>query len=319
MNNHRLNPVPSQRLKSELPKMTTSTASRLATHLVSMAWLALAACSTADPSVEPGSHEAKPPVADLHRDHGLAALRAERYKEAASYFQRILKDLPEDEPARLGLGEAYLGQGRLEEALARFESVGDQADAGLQAKALQGGGIARLRLGEREKARDLLDQAVEHDARLWRSWNALGRIRDAERDYAAARTAYRKAIDLNPRAALLHNNLGFSLLASGEPAYAEASLNRALELDPSLAIAATNLRLALALQGRYGPALAGVGPAERAAVMNNVGYAALLRGDHMKAKTLFQDAMATDPGFFGEAKRNLAFLETLEGEPADQP
>ena len=53
--------------------------------------------------------------------------------------------------------------------------------------------------------------------------------------------------------------------------------------------------------------------------MNNVGYAALLRGDHMKAKTLFQDAMAADPGFFGEAKRNLAFLETLEGEPADQP
>ena len=49
--------------------------------------------------------------------------------------------------------------------------------------------------------------------------------------------------------------------------------------------------------------------------MNNVGYAALLRGDHQKAKMrCSEDAMTVDPGFFREAKRNLAFLETLEAD-----
>lgn len=295
--------------------MTTSSGAGLKRGLGALALLMLFACSTVDPTGPPAASDVKPLAADLHRDHGWAAVHAERYEEAASYFQRILKDLPDDRQARLGLGEAYLGQGRLDDALARFESVDEKADAAHQARALQGQGIVRLRQGDKEEAVLFLDRAVERDAGLWRSWNALGRLKDADKDYTAARKAFRKAIELNPKAAFLHNNLGFSLLASGEPVYAEASFNRALELDPGLAVATTNLRLALALQGRYGPALAGASVKDRAVVMNNVGYAALLRGDHQRARMLFQDAMAADPAFFSEAKRNLAFLETLETNP----
>lgn len=278
-----------------------------------------AACSSVDPPPKAGDGEVKPLVADLHRDHGNAALQAERYKEATSYFNRILKDLPDDEEARLGLGEAYLGLGRLDDARGQFETVDVDDNAAYRARALQGLGIVLLRQGEGGEARRYLDQALKSDAGLWRSWNALGRLRDSEKDHEGARQAYRKAIALNPKAAFLHNNLGFSLLASGEPAYAEEQLHRALALDPGLDIAATNLRLALALQGRYGPALAGASPSERAVVLNNVGYAALLRGDHRKARDLFRDAMAADPGFFDEAKRNLTFLETLEDERTQQP
>ncbi|MDH3662418.1 MAG: tetratricopeptide repeat protein [Alphaproteobacteria bacterium] len=299
--------------------MLTTSGSRSGRCLGLLALLALTACAAADPPAESAGRDVKPLVVDLHRDHGWAAVHAERYEEATSYFQRILTDLPEDGRARLGLGEAYLGQGRLDDALAQFESLDDPAHAALEAKALQGQGIVLLRQGKRKKALGLLDQAVSMDEGLWRSWNALGRLRDADRDHAAARRAYRKAIALNPKAAFLHNNLGFSLLASGEPVYAEMSLDRALELDPRLAVAATNLRLALALQGRYGPALAGAGVEDRAVVLNNVGYAALLRGDHRKAKTLFLDAMAADPAFFREAKRNLAFLETIEADHSLKP
>ena len=298
--------------------MTTSSGAGLIKAIGTLAILALSACSTVAPSEPSASDDVTPLAADLHRDHGWAALQAERYKEAASYFQRILKGIPEDQQARLGLGEAYLGQGRLDEALVQFRSTDESVNVAHQAKALQGQGIVLLRRGDKEEALLLLDQAIEKDAGLWRSWNAIGRLRDADKDYTAAREAFRKAIDLNPKSALLHNNLGFSLLASGEPAYAEASLNRALELDPDLTVATTNLRLALALQGRYGPALAGANVKDRAVVMNNVGYAALLRGDHQRAKSLFQDAMAADPGFFGEAKRNLAFLETLGTQPPQE-
>ena len=299
--------------------MTISLARTLAERLSVLLLLTLTACSGAEPPVSTESRDVTMLTAALHRDHGWAALRAERYEQAASYFQRILKDLPEDGQAKLGLAEAYLGQGRMDEALETFRELHDQKDATLQAKGMQGQGIILLKQGDRETAARMLDDALRQDAGLWRSWNAVGRLRDADKDFVAAREAYRKAIDLSPKAAFLHNNLGFSFLISGEPTYAEAALKRALELDSGLVVAATNLRLALALQGRYEPALAGAQPQDRAAVMNNVGYAALLRGDRTRAKTLFRKAMATDPGFFGEARRNLAFLETLENGEAQYP
>ena len=277
-------------------------------------FLLLAGCAGAP--IEKSEIEADPDATliatDLHRDHGEAALRAERYADAASYFNRILKAFPEDQQARLGLGEAFLGQGHLDQALVVFEQLDDEAEGQLRIKAVQGQGLVWLRKGDHGKAKAFLDDAVAKDPDLWRGWNALGRLHDGEGEHEAARVAYRRAIEIRPKAAFLHNNLGFSLLASGNPAYAESSLRRALELDPELEVAATNLRLALALQGRYGSALAGADPSDRAVVMNNVGYAALLRGDHDKARSLFLGAMTADPGFFGEAKRNLAFLDTLE-------
>ncbi len=293
--------------------MTTEKRSNLAMGCSALLLL-LGACAASDPPSERETSDVSAVTADLHRDHGWSALRAERHKEAASYFQRILKDRPEDANARLGLGEAHLGQGRLKDANAQFASIGDDVGGGLRAMALQGQGLVHLRQGDQAAARTSFEQAVQRDGGLWRSWNALGRLHDATKNYGEARKAYRMAITLNPKAAILHNNLGFSLLASGEPVFAEEALNRALALDPNLEAAATNLRLALALQGHYGPALAGTDPDNRAAIMNNVGYAALLRGDHERAKSLFRSAMAADHGFFDEAKRNLAFVEALQNE-----
>ncbi len=254
--------------------------------------------------------------ADLHKDHGWAAIRAERFDEAQSFFKRILKDQEGDQDALLGLGEAFLGQNRLDDALREFEKVSQKASPSLRGRALQGQAIVWLRRGQHSKAEPVLNEVINLDPALWRAWNGLGRVRDASKDYVAARYAYRQAIDIDPRNAVLHNNLGFSLLASGDPAYAETSLRRALELDPEMGVAAANLRLALALQGRYVPALAGAHASERARIMNNVGYAALLRGDHDKARSLFLSAMEVDPGFFKEAKRNLAYLETLDADQA---
>ena len=251
---------------------------------------------------------------DLHRDHGWAALRAERYDKATQFFKRILQEQDGDVNALLGLAEASLGQNRLDDAFRHFESAGKETSSPHLAQAIQGQALVWLRRGQHEEAEDFLNRAIDLDPKLWRAWNGLGRARDARKDYVAARYAYRRAIDINPRNALLHNNLGFSLLASGDPAYAETSLKHALDLDPGMEVAAANLRLALALQGRYAPALAGAHISERARVMNNVGYAALLRGDHEKARSLFLGAMEQDPGFFKEAKRNLAYLEALDAD-----
>jgi len=272
---------------------------------------ACAADSPKDVSADLKDDEAILLSADLHRDHGWAAVRAERYEEAQSFFKRVLKHREGDMDVMLGLGEAFLGQNRLDDAYRQFQNVSQEASSSLRGRALQGQAIVLLRQGQLGKAETVLDEAIDLDPALWRAWNGLGRVRDANKDYVAARYAFRQAIDIDPNNALLHNNLGFSLLASGDPAYAETSLRRALELDPEMEVAAANLRLALALQGRYTPALAGAHTTERARIMNNVGYAALLRGDHDKARSLFLSALEVDPGFFKEAKRNLAYLETL--------
>lgn len=286
--------------------------------LVPIVLTLLNACTTSMPAgnVDHSKNEVHLLAVDLHRDHGWAAIRAGRYDDAANYFKRILDAGDQDGDALLGLAEARLGQDRLDDALANFEKVGQDKTSNLQGRAWQGQGIVWLRRGQRENAEAALNKAIEYDPQLWRALNGLGRLRDAQKDYAAAQYAYRQAIDLQPKKALLHNNFGFSLLASGDPVYAESSLRRALELAPDMEVAASNLRLALALQGRYEPALAGTSITERAEVMNNVGYAALLRGDLEKARSLFLDAMEFDPGFFEEARRNLAFLETLEADRA---
>ncbi|MGI9507125.1 MAG: tetratricopeptide repeat protein, partial [Geminicoccaceae bacterium] len=165
----------------------------------------LVACAASDRSAEQAGPDVAQLAIDVHRDHGWAAIRAERYEEAASYFQRILKDRPDDHQAHLGLGEAYLGQGRLAEALSQFTKLDSQARAAERARALQGQGIVFLRQGEQQEALASLERAIRQDGGLWRSWNALGRLHDAEKDYAKARKAYRKAIALSPKAAFLHN------------------------------------------------------------------------------------------------------------------
>ena len=286
--------------------------------LLPVMFVMLAACADTSPPPSPTGKkvagEATVLAVDLHRDHGWAAIRKENYQQAQRYFSQVLKERKEDAEAILGLGEAYLGLNRLDDARTQFTRIGDQAPPLRRARALQGLGIAWLRQGDSEQAKTLLDQAIQLDPTLWRAWNGLGRVRDGEQDHVAARYAFRKAIKLKPRMAFLHNNLGFSLLASGEPAYAESALNKALELDPELEVASANLRLALALQGRYQAALAGVDPDDKARVLNNVGYGALLRGDLQKARSLFLDAMQAEPSFFREARRNLAYLESIEAE-----
>ena len=285
-------------------------------HAAPLLFLLLGACAS-DRSIEAVKAPEDETIllsVDLHRDHGWAALRAERHDEAHDYFQRVLRDRDGDLDARLGLGEALLGQGRMDDAFAQFKAVADEAPRLLQAKALQGQGIVWLRRGRHVEAEAPLDKAIDLEPKLWRAWNGVGRLRDARKDYVAARYAYRKAIDINPKNPLLHNNLGFSLLSSGDPAYAESMFRRALDLDPEMEVAAANLRLALALQGRYASAMAGAPAGDKARIMNNVGYAALLRGDLERARGLFLEAMEVDPGFFEEARLNLAFLETLEAE-----
>ena len=133
--------------------------------------------------------------------------------------------------------------------------------------------------------------------------STLASLLDDTEELALAEDLYRKALEKEPRAAWLHNNLGFNLLLQGRTADAASEFRRALELNPSSQTARNNLGVALAKQGDRTAALAVfvAAGADRATAHNNLAVA-LLEQDRLEesraeliealmAKNLFQPAM----------------------------
>ena len=248
----------------------------------------------------------------VFRDRGLLALDQRRYADAAQSLQRVLAAAPDDDEAKLALGDAYLGLNRLDSALAGFEPLVSNGTPAVRARALQGVGIARLRQGDTAGATALLRDAVAADASLWRSWNALGHLYDGRREWEQAREAFGAALRIRPDEALVYNNLGMSLLASGRPAEALEAFDTALRLAPDLQVAEANIRIALAWQGRYGEALKGMTRDEVATVLNNVGYIATLRADYPEAEKYLHQAVAASVSHFDTAQKNIDYLEQVK-------
>lgn len=212
--------------------------------------------------------------------------------------------------------ELALAGGSLPEAAEGFSGL---LDGPLAATARQGLGITRLREGKDAEARALLEQAVAADAGLARAWNALGVLADKARDWAAADTAYGRAIAAAPQDAGFMANRGWSHLLRGHHQAAELDLLAALKLQPKLKVARTNLALARAMQGRYQEAFLLSDKTSLATDLNTVGYAAMMRGDLAVAEAYFNRAMALNPQFDRAAWANLQYLAELKAQKVREP
>jgi Tfp pilus assembly protein PilF len=277
----------------------------------------LAAPLRAEPSTPPLlKAEASPDpallLAGASPDPALAiidtALAEGRFDAAAEVLQRTLPLRPGPE-LQLRVAELALARGALAEAATGFADLA--ADPAVAATAQQGLGITQLQQGNLVAARAALDAALAADAGLLRAWNARAVVADRSRDFVAADAAYARALALDPRAAMVRANQGYSLLLRGRHADAEAALVAALAIDSGLAPAATNLRLARAMQGRYRDAFAGSTRAGLAADLNTVGFAAMARGDYAVAEAYLNRALALNPRFDPVAFANLAYLKSI--------
>jgi Flp pilus assembly protein TadD len=86
-----------------------------------------------------------------------------------------------------------------------------------------------------------------------------------------------------------------------------------------MAAARTNLRIAMAIDGQYDRAAsAGIGD-DRAAVLNNVGLAAAIRGDYPEAEKLLNEAIQIKGSYYERASDNLQLAKQLETHQADHP
>jgi tetratricopeptide (TPR) repeat protein len=78
------------------------------------------------------------------------------------------------------------------------------------------------------------------------SW--LGILRDDLKDFRSAEQAHRKAVEMNPRSDVFHNNLGNNLLLQNRAAEAAVEFREALRLSPRSDVARNNLGVAIASQ-----------------------------------------------------------------------
>jgi Flp pilus assembly protein TadD len=290
---------------------------RSALTLSLLASLALAACTTSGPN---GALTALEPLGEREQleQRAATALRSGRVDQARDIYRAMLQRAPGDPVLAASLAEAERLLGNHDVALAHAQTVidGGEAAPSVMAQAQFTAGAVLHVQGRSEAAEELLQRAVELDPTNWRAWNALGQARDSRRAWAVAENAYVAALQQVADEPAVLNNYGMSQLAAGNYAQAEALFLRALEGAPELEIVDTNLRLALALQGRYDAALAGTDMTDAPESLNNVGYAALMRGDYPSARAFFLQAIDASPSFYEPAWSNLRYLGTLEGQQA---
>ena len=251
-------------------------------------------------------------------ERAATALRSGRVDQARDIYRGLLQRTPGDPSLSAALAEAERLLGNDEAALGHAQAAIDSGEATptVTAQALFTSAAVLLVQGRGEAAEERLQRAVELDPGNWRAWNALGQARDRRQAWGMAEKAYVAALQQAPEEPAVLNNYGMSQLAAGNHVRAEQLFAQALERAPDLEIVETNLRLALALQGRYDAALAGTATAAAPESLNNVGYAALMRGDYPSARAFFLQAIDASPSFYEPAWRNLRYLGTLEGRQA---
>ncbi|MGE5548087.1 MAG: tetratricopeptide repeat protein [Solirubrobacterales bacterium] len=283
--------------------------------LVTLSVLSLGACAGNPNTERPATSRTKVEV-EAMVEAGHSALADGHPEEASQYFSRALTEAPDNGRAKLGLAELKLLRGEYPRAAQMFKDL--ESDEVVAAAAKQGRGIALLMGGKSDAAQAELEAAVAEDAKLWRAWNALGHIHDRAKRWDEATACYTAAIEALPGSAYPHNNLGYSYLLQGKYPEAARELSEALRLKPDFEVARNNLRLALAWQGRYVEALAGVPREKMPAALNNVGYAALVRGDLSAAEAYLTRAVEVSPSFFEPAAKNLLQLDAAKGTDTSQ-
>jgi Tfp pilus assembly protein PilF len=127
----------------------------------------------------------------------------------------------------------------------------------------------------------------------WKSHNQVQVWQNTE-------TLFTQALQVNPRSALAHNNMGFTFAEQGRLEEAITHYQQALQVRPDFAYTHNNFGLALAHQGNLEAAIAAYIQAIRLKpdyvnAHNNLGLALVRQGQFVKAMEHFTQALAITP------------------------
>ena len=170
-------------------------------------------------------------------------------------------------------------------------------------------GSHALASGDWAEAERTLRQTVEDDPRLVEAWNNLGIALLRQGKIDAARTAFDRAISLDPAYPSALQNAGLLRLGEdGKAVEAAELLRRAVVADPDTAAPRVNLAIALARAGRVVEARAVLFAARRRFpqdpdVLYHLGTASERAGDHVRAAEAYTAFLAAAQGTRPERER----------------
>ena len=235
------------------------------------------------------------------------------------YQLRALRDKmaaePDNIPVRVELAAAYAGRGYPDVALEISRlAVARFPESGIAQLAL----VRALRAtGRRTEAIAGLESFLKaHPGSAAEYFSWLGILRDESGLWPLGEPAHRKALELAPAAAYLHNNLGYNLLKQNRYGEAAIEFEAALKLDPASQMARNNLGLALAHSNAASEALANWqttgGPAT---AHNNLATVYLELGNYAEARKELDLALSYNRSH-SAALKNLELLGRIDGQPA---
>ncbi len=190
------------------------------------------------------------------------------------------------------------GEGRLREALARYDDI--LREQPRHAGTLHYSGVVLYQLGDLRGALERIREAVNTDPGVADAWSNLGLVLQAIGHKRAAVEVFERAAQIAPESTEILSNLGAGQFAWGRHAEAEATARRLNALDANNAKGWFILALALQPQGRMLEALDAVTRAAGLAP-DQEGYAGLKAqieigiGAPEKARRTLDKALARHP------------------------
>ncbi len=207
-----------------------------------------------------------------HNNLATALDEAGRSNEAIEHYQKTLKINPNYVKARYNLGNAYQNLGKFDQAIEQWSSVLRLDQSHVQAH--NNLGVALVRQGK-------YDQAIEHYRKVIQlapgdniaknnlakatkkqreKEQALGFYKRAnvlakESEFDEAIQFYQKALKINPRFVMAHNNLANVYLLQKDFDKSITHYSKAIEIAPDFTEACYNLGVLLTRQGKIEQAI----------------------------------------------------------------
>ena len=245
------------------------------------------------------------------------ALQQGNVDRALFFYVRALQFRPENVELLTQIGDIQMQRNNHTLASRAFQSALEYDPT--HARSHEGLGLIYMAEGRHKQAVDESKSAVASDDQLWRAHNVLGVYADKAGDFAAAQLHYDKAISINPDAAYVLNNRGYSKLLGGDVHGAALDLYEAAE-KRGFPLAWANLAKLYATQGKYDEAITTYSHVmSEAHALNNTGSMAIENGDLTQAKLFLHEAIRLSPTYFPAAEENLSLIAHRELDDDSHP
>jgi len=171
-----------------------------------------------------------PDFADAHNAIAvLLHLSFDKKDEAEKHYKQAIEIRPTFSEAKVNLGNLYLDQGRLDEAIALYEQALNDMLYATPYIAETNLGWAYFKKGNSAQALEHLRAAVTQAPAFCLGYKDLGLVQDARGDLGAACTEFGRFVQACPNVAEAHQLLGSCLVRQGHATEARASFDSCVE------------------------------------------------------------------------------------------